>query len=172
MLSYICVVLYNLFYTVLTCMISCNLMMVHYPMPWMSRVGPGLTQSRRAGPGSIEGELLREAGCCPRYCILCRAWEHFSCHLVAKVGPVTEVHRVVQPHSWISVLPLAQVTSTERNTFLNSHPILTLFLHTLHPLRRINCQIISFLNVQASDIYLLFRAITPGGLAWVTRFLL
>ena len=85
--------------------------------------------------------------------------------MVAKVGPVTEVHRVTEPQSWISVLLLAQVTSTERNTFLNSHPILTLLLHTLHPLRSINCQIISFLNVQASDINALFRAITLGALA-------
>ena len=111
------------------------------------------------------GGIVGEAGCCPRYCVLCRAWEHCSCHMLAKVGPVTEIHRVTEPHSWISVLPLAQVTSTERNTFLNSHPILTLLLHTLHSLRRINCQIISFLNVQASDINALFRAITWGALA-------
>ena len=55
--------------------------------------------------------------------------------------------------------------STERNTFLNSHPILTLLLHTLHPLRRINYQIIGFLNVQASGIDVLFRDITQGELA-------
>ena len=82
--------------------------------------------------------------------------------MLAKVGPVTEIHRVTEPHSWISVLPLAQVTSTERNTFLNSHPILTLLLYILHPLRRISCQIISFLNLQASDINALFRAVTTG----------
>ena len=109
--------------------------------------------------------IAGEAGCYTRYWVLCRAWEHCSCHLVTKVGPVTEVHRVTEPHSWISVLPLAQVTCTERNIFLNSHSILTLFLHILHPLRRINCQIISFLNVQASGINVLFRDITPGGLA-------
>ena len=67
-------------------------------------------------------------------------------------GVVTQVHRVTETHSWISVLPLAQVTSTERNEVLDSHPILPLFLHTLHPLRRISCQIISFLNLQASGI--------------------
>ena len=27
--------------------------------------------------------------------------------MLAKVGPVTEVHRVAESHSWISVLPLA-----------------------------------------------------------------
>ena len=85
--------------------------------------------------------------------------------MVAKVGPVTEVHREAESHSGISVLPLAQVTSTERNTFLNSHPILTLLLYIPHPLRRISYQIISFLNVQASDINALFRAITWGALA-------
>ena len=42
MIIYICVVLYNSFYIVLTCMISLNLMMVlFYPMSWMRRVGPG-----------------------------------------------------------------------------------------------------------------------------------
>ena len=29
-----------------------------YPMSWMKRLGPGLTQSHRAGPGSTEGEFL------------------------------------------------------------------------------------------------------------------
>ena len=112
-----------------------------------------------------KGGIAGEAGYCPRDCVLHQAWEHCSCHLVAKVGPVTEVHRAIEPHSWISVLPLAQVTSTERNTFLNSHAILTLLLHTLHPLRRISCQVISFLNVQASDINVVFSAITWGALA-------
>ena len=82
--------------------------------------------------------------------------------MVAKVGPVTEVHREAESHSGISVLPLAQVTSTERNAVLDSHPILILLLHTLHPLRRISCQTISFLNLQASDINALFRAVTMG----------
>lgn len=37
------------------CMISCNLMKVHfYPMSWMRRVVIGLTQGHRAGPGSTE----------------------------------------------------------------------------------------------------------------------
>ena len=166
MVSYICIVLYHLFYTVLACMISLNL----HDCPFLSQVmdeeiGPGLTQGHRAGPGSTEGELLAESKCHPRYCVLCRAWEHFSCHMVAKVRPVTEVHRVAEPNSYISVLPVAQVTSTERNAVLDSHPILTLLLHTLHPLRRISYQIISFLNVQASDINALFRAITRGALA-------
>ena len=63
MVSYICVVLYNLFYTVLTCMISCNLMKVHfYPMSWMRRVVTGLTQGHRADPGSTERELLGMLG--------------------------------------------------------------------------------------------------------------
>ena len=147
-------------------MISFTLLMVHFDsMSWMRRVCPECTQGHRAGPGSTEGELLREAECCPLYYLLCRAWEHCSCHLVAKVGPVTKIHRVTEPHSWISVLPLAQITSTEWNTFLNSHPILTLLLHTLHPLRSINYQIISFLSVQESDINALFRAITWGALA-------
>ena len=53
----------------------------------------------------------------------------------------------------------------KKNTFLNSRAILTLFLHTLHPLRRRSCQIIRFSNVQASDINALFRAITRGALA-------
>ena len=49
-------------------MISLTLIMVHfYPMSWMRRVCPEFTQGHRAGPGSTEGELLREAGCCPRY---------------------------------------------------------------------------------------------------------
>ena len=166
MVSYICVILHNLFYTVLKCMISLNLLMVHfYPMSWMRRVSSEFTEGHWAGPGSTKGELLREAGCCLKYCVLHQAWEHCSCHVVAKVGPVTEVYRVTEPHSWISVLPLAQVTSTERNTFLNSHPILTLLLHTLHPLRSISCQIISFLNVQASDINVVFSAITREALA-------
>ena len=85
--------------------------------------------------------------------------------MLAKVGPVTEAHRVAETHSWISVLPLAQVTSTERNAFLNYHPFLTLLVHTLYPVIRRSCQIISFLNVQASDIIALFRAITWGALA-------
>ena len=85
--------------------------------------------------------------------------------MVPKVEVVTQVHRVTEPHSYVSVLPLAQVTSTERNTFLNSHAILTLLLHTLHPLRRISCQVISFLNVQASDINVVSSAITWGALA-------
>ena len=76
--------------------------------------------------------------------------------MVPKVEVVTQAHRVTEPHSYVSVLPLAQVTSTERNAVLDSHPILTLLLHTLHPLRRISCQIISFLNLQASDINALF----------------
>ena len=127
----------------------------------VSRVHPRSQSWSRKHRGGIAGE----AGCCPRYWVLCWAWEHFSCHMVAKVGPVTEVHREAEPHSWILVLPLAQVTSTERNTLLNSHPILTLLLYILHPLRRISYQIISFLNVQASDINALFRAITRGALA-------
>ena len=125
----------------------------------VSRVHP-----RWTGPGSTEGELLREAGCCPRYYVLCRAWEHCSCHLVAKVGPVTEVHG--DRTSLLDFIPATgSGPSTEKNTFLNSHAILTLFLHTLHPLRRRSCQIISFFNVQASDINALFRAITRGALA-------
>ena len=144
-------------------MISWELMMVYfYPMSWMRRVATGLTLGHRAGPGSTEGEFLAESECHPRYCALCQAWEHCSCHVVAKVRPVTEVHRKAEPHSCISVLPLAQVTSTERNTFLNSHSILTLLLH---PLRRINCQIIRVLNMQASDINVLFRVVTLGALS-------
>ena len=55
-------------------MISLTLLMVHfYPMSWMRRVCTGLTQGDRAGPGSTEGELLREARCCPLYYVLCRA---------------------------------------------------------------------------------------------------
>ena len=146
-------------------MISRTLLMVHfYSMSWMKRVCPEFTQGHRAGPGSTEGELLREAGCCPLYYVLCRAWEHCSCHLVAKVGPVTEVHG--DRTSLLDFIPATgSGPSTEKNTFLNSHAILTLFLHTLHPLRRRSCQIISFSNVQASDINALFRAITRGALA-------
>ena len=147
-------------------MISRTLLMVHfYSMSWMKRVCPEFTQGHRAGPGSTEGELLREAECCPLYYILCRAWEHCSCHLVAKVGPVTEVHG--DRTSLLDFIPATgSGPSTEKkNTFLNSHAILTLFLHTLHPLRRRSCQIIRFSNVQASDINALFRAITRGALA-------
>ena len=147
-------------------MISRTLLMVHfYSMSWMKRVCPEFTQGHRAGPGSTEGELLREAGCCPLYYVLCGAWEHCSCHLVAKVGPVTEVHG--DRTSLLDFIPATgSGPSTEKkNTFLNSHAILTLFLHTLHPLRRRSCQIISFSNVQASDINALFRAITRGTLA-------
>ena len=55
-------------------MISHTLLMVHfYSMSWMKRVCPEFTQGHRAGPGSTEGELLREAECCPLYYVLCRA---------------------------------------------------------------------------------------------------
>ena len=130
----------------------------------VSRVHPRSQSWSRKHRGGIAGE----AGCCPRYWVLCWAWEHFSCHMVAKVGPVTEVHKVTEPHSWISVLPLAHVTAAERDAFLDLHPILTLFRHTLHHFRKINSQIIRFLNLQAWDINALFRAITPGWLAKIT----
>ena len=56
MVSYICVVFNNLFYTVLACMISHN----PHDCPFLSQVmdeeiGPGLTLGHRAGPGSTEG---------------------------------------------------------------------------------------------------------------------
>lgn len=56
MVSYICVVFNNLFYTVLVCMISHN----PHDCPFLSQVmdeeiGPGLTLGHRAGPGSTEG---------------------------------------------------------------------------------------------------------------------
>jgi len=47
-------------------------------------------------------------------------WEHCSFHVVATVGPSPKF-RVAEPQSWILVLPLGQVTSKERNTFLDSH---------------------------------------------------
>jgi len=59
MVSYICVVFNNLFYTVLACMILHN----PHDCPFLSQVmdeeiGPGLTQGHRAGPGSTEQESL------------------------------------------------------------------------------------------------------------------
>ena len=111
MVSYICIVLYNLFYTVLTCMISLNLMMVHfYPMSWIRRVCTGLTQGHRAGPGSTEGELLGRLGAIlgTVFCV------SLGTLLLSpgRQGPVTE------PHSWISVLPLVQVPLQKEIHFL------------------------------------------------------
>ena len=58
MVSYICIVLYHLFYTVLACMISLNL----HDCPFLSHVmdeeiGPGLTQGHRAGPERQRGNF-------------------------------------------------------------------------------------------------------------------
>ena len=100
--------------------------------------------------------IAGEAGCCPRYCVLCQP---------GNTAPVTWSPRAGDRTSLLDFSPATSSgPSTEGNTFLNFCTILTLFLHTLYPLRRINCQIISFLNVQASDINVLYRAITPGGL--------
>ena len=59
MVSYICIVLYHLFYTVLACMISHNPHDCPFLLQVMDKeIGPGLTQGHRAGPGSTEGESL------------------------------------------------------------------------------------------------------------------
>ena len=56
MISYICVVLYNSFYIVLACVISLNLMMVHfYPMSWMRKVGPGSPKVTELVQGAQRG---------------------------------------------------------------------------------------------------------------------
>ena len=71
---------------------------------------------------------------------------------------------MTEPHSRISILPLAQVTSTERNKEIHIlipipvEYLPTLFLHTLG-------QIVNFLNVEASDINASFGAVTLGALA-------
>ena len=72
MLSYICVVLYNLFYTVLTCIISLNL----HDYPFLSHIMDEEIGSR-AHPKSQSWSrehrvgIAGEAECRPRYCVLC-----------------------------------------------------------------------------------------------------
>ena len=117
MVSYICVVL---------CFIQFSHVWFHI-ISWWSIFIPclGWGECVQGSPkvtelvqGAQRGELLAESKCRPRYCVLCRAWEHCSCHMLAKVGPVTEVHREAEPHSWISVLPLAQVPLQKEIHFL------------------------------------------------------
>lgn len=132
--SYICVVLYNLFYIVLTCMISCNLMMVHfYPCNgWGDWVRVHL---RSGWSREYRGAIKSEAKSHPMYCVLCQVWEHCFFHVVAKIGPSSKFTEwqnftlVLQSCHWVRS-PLQ-----EKNTLLDPHPSWSLFLHTLHPLR-------------------------------------
>ena len=125
-------------------MISRTLLMVHfYPMSWMRRVRSEFTEGHWAGPWSTEGELL--GGWVLSYVL--HSVSSLRTLLLSPGSQGWASHRSSQGGR-TSLMDFSPATgsspSTERNTFLNSHPILTLLLHTLHPLRSINCQIIGF----------------------------
>lgn len=90
-------------------------------MPWMRRVGPGspkVTELVQGAQRAIAG-----GGCMLSY-VLCSVLSLRTLHLSygSQGGPITQVHSVKKHYSWILVLPLGQVTSKERNTFLDSYP--------------------------------------------------
>ena len=151
MVSYICVVLYNLFYIALMHIISLN----PHDCPFLSHVMDeeigSRTHPRSPGPGITEGQLLGEAEGCPRYCVLCQVWEHCSfCHMVAKAGPSPRftgwqnISVGFQSCHWLRS-PLWKDMTKYLSWFPSQLSIfLTLFLHVLNPLKRTSCQTVNF----------------------------
>lgn len=165
----ICVVLYHLFYMVLTDMILLHPPGGSFLFHFMDEE-IGWRTHLRSQSWSVESSrwIIR---CSPRYC-------YSSFHVVSKVGSVPRVHMVVEHHhSWISLWPLAQVTCTERHkeiTYLVSCPSWVSSWHYFCIcsvlLRWINCRTVIFLNVHISNITVAFKTVTSGGLAKPTSF--
>ena len=88
-------------------------------LSWVRRLGPGLTQGLKAGPGGPERELLGEAECHLKYYVLCWVWEHCSFHIVAKVGPSPKFTECRT--SLLDFSPTPGLGHLFRNPFLDSH---------------------------------------------------
>lgn len=103
---------------------------------------------QRAETGYSAGQSWSTAG----YCVLWEVWKHCSSfHLASRIRPVTEASTGTGHPSWISGLPNCELKlplQEDRSWFPPKLKMfLTPFLHTLGPLRRTSCQIVSLFIV-------------------------
>lgn len=168
MVIYFGVVLYNVFYLVLTCVISLN----PHDSPFLTHLIHWVKIRSKAPPGSQNwsrehrADLLGVVGAALGT-MFCAESEKLLLWPGSQGGIVTQVHRVAEHHSWISALPVARVTSTERHKEIHI-PILIpveylpaiISVYALPSLEN-KYQIVSSVNVQASDV----TPVTLGGVA-------
>ena len=143
---------YHLFYTVIACMISLN----PHDCPFLSHVTYEEIGSRahpRSQSWSREhrGGISGEAEYSPGYCVLCRVWEHCFFHVVAKVGWSLKFT------GWQKLTLGFQSCHWLRSPLQKEMRFLILipschYFFILCILLGGSCQIISFLNLQASGI--------------------